>query len=600
MADALASGVGNAVANVAIADMRERLASESRERTPPWPRRHAALAVLPHEPALLLPLPAQQHEEDPGPGLAPPGSGTGHPLVRRRCGAAGIRDHQQRARLQVPAVREAVDCGPRILVPSVWDFIKFVGAYDESLQHHQERAEEEVSNLIQQINDQVSEMQVVCGKLTESADDFASRAFTQSRERFEKFILDIQRFYKELYQDDLLVQQLRAFIYKWFTTYCQSLLDQEPTLRRRAQGGTEELDKCRTVEEVCGAATKRLSLLKCGSRIGLVQAHSFQIPSSSSQARELAAIGDAGLEEGASFSGSIISNGSAASVASSTRKCGVRWLRFGRTGCGRMGPRTRDGARVNTDWPLRVGFLCGNITILSRRHLNHLMYLVLDLLLIGWELVNQQTYTMLLVIANFACVVSTLACFEQIDEIAKLQQRIARYQTKAEKVKEDFKKATDDWERIQQLHDLWNYRTMPFLAIMGKIHHALDDMDREISHEGPRNDKRLVWLEHANQCLEALDMKLGQASDWTVSGQEPLADEWKATIGRQLKNAERSDNVDELIESLPLLTNPKLATLEDARLQVPSGSSSRRMSSPAASPPPGGRSPAASPPPSRR
>jgi hypothetical protein len=440
-----------------------------------------------------------------------------------------------------------------VLVPSVWDFIKFVGAYDESLQHHQERAEEEVTTLINQINEQVSEMQVVCGKLTESATDFAGRAFTQSRERFEKFIMDIQRFYKELYQDDLLVQELRAFIFKWFTTYCQSQLDQDHN--PSVAGLKDELDKARTVEEVCACATRRLTMLKGGSRVGLVPSHSFQVPAHSRQARELAAIAD-DVEDGAS----LVSTGSAASVASTTRKCGVKWLGFGRTRCGRLGPRTGDGARaISTDWPLRVGFLCGSLTVLSRRHLNHLLYFVVDLLLIGWELFNQQTYTGLLVIANFACVISTLACFEQIDEIAKLQQRIAKYQTKSEKVKEDFKQATDNWEKVQQLHDLWNYRTMPFLAIMGKIHHALDDMDREISHEGPRNDKRLKWLEHANQCLEALDQKLGLANDWTKPGN----DEWKATIGRQLKNAERSDNVDTLIESLPLLTSRNLAALDD-------------------------------------
>jgi len=246
-----------------------------------------------------------------------------------------------------------------------------------------------------------------------------------------------------------------------------------------------------------------------------------------------------------------------------TKKCGVSWITLGRVSFGRQGPRTRDGARVSRDWPLTLGFRCGTLTILSTRHLSHLCYLAADLLVIIWELHDRQTYTMLLVIANFVCVISTLACFAQIDEIAKLQQKISRCQARSEQVRRAFQENTETWNKVQQLHDLWNYRTMPFLAIMGKIHTKLEDMDREIHIKGTdalRNDKRREWLEHANACLEALDQKLGPARDWIREGGQ--TDEWKLTIGRRLKNAEMSNDLGTLIQSLPLLTNPALASIE--------------------------------------
>ncbi|CAK0835019.1 unnamed protein product [Prorocentrum cordatum] len=160
--------------------------------------------------------------------------------------------------------------------------------------------------------------------------------------------------------------------------------------------------------------------------------------------------------------------------------------------------------------------------------------------------------TMALLAVNTVCVISTLACFEQLDEIAKLQQRISKYQAMSEKMKVEFKQVNDKWKKVQQLHDLWNYRTMPFLAIMGKIQNALDDKERS-------DDLQVEWLRRANDSLEILDEKLGLASDWTEAGQQPRTKEWKETIGRQLRNEEQREDVDELIHFLPMLTNPQLS-----------------------------------------
>jgi len=488
-----------------------------------------------------------------------------------------------------------------IVLPSLYDFFKFVGDYDESLQEHKQRAEDEVHGLIENINQQVAEMQDVAAKLTESATDFAFRTFDGSREGFEKFILDLNLYYGGIYQDPQMLEELRRFMVKWLSVFSQSLLD--PLTNPLLQGVEEELRKCKNVAELCDKVTARLSKLKVSTRLQLVPAESYVIPTP--------------REGGVRSLEDLRSNPSSASVTPSVTpsvhtlpssvtssfahmeeggtsasqqggKCGVSWLRIGcNRKFGRQVSRTID-RDYRREWPLTISFCCGSITLLSRRHVNHLVYLLLDSGLIIYEGIFGQVVTCVLISANLMCVVSTLACFEQIDEIAQLQRRIHGYRQRSERVKEQHRKANENWAKVQQLHDLWNYRTQPFLIIMGKIHRALDNQDREYARAlelARRNagavtnitpEQRLDWMKLTNESLECLDRKLGDVKDWTREGQAPLDKEWKETIGRQLRDAERQEDIDKLVQVLPLLTSD-LRSLGD----LPS--SSRSPSPPASS-----------------
>mmetsp|Transcript_14393 Transcript_14393/g.29867 ORF Transcript_14393/g.29867 Transcript_14393/m.29867 type:complete len:577 (-) Transcript_14393:15-1745(-) len=452
-----------------------------------------------------------------------------------------------------------------LLLPSLYDFFKFIGAYDESLQEHKQRAEDEVHGLIESINQQVAEMQDVAAKLTESATDFAFRSFDSSREGFEKFILDLKLYYSELYEDPLMLQELRCFMLKWLHVFSQSLLDAEtnPLLK----GIEEEFKKCETLDELCEKVTGRLSRLKVSTRLVLAPAESYVL-STAHQRPQLA------LEEGLPSASFATASSASTASAVSGGKCGVSWLRLDCRGrFGRQVLRTRDG-NFDREWPLTIAFCCGSITILSRRHLNHLLYFLLDLVLVLYEVLDlSQAYSIALVCCNWLCVLSTLACFEQIDEIAQLQRRICRYRERSDRVQEQHREAKENWAKVQQLHDLWNYRTQPFLSICGKIHRALDNKDREDARalelarrrgEPPEvsEERRLEWLRRANQSLECLDQKLGRVQNWTKEGQAPLSKEWKESIGRQLREAERQEQVEQLIQVLPILTSD-LRQIED-------------------------------------
>jgi hypothetical protein len=489
--------------------------------------------------------------------------------------------------LQIVEITSDLDCqswlcwrqwfSALVVLPSVYEFVKFIHGYDESLQEHQQKAEEEVHNLIDTINRQVQEMQVLCSKLTENATDFAHRSFDTKREQFENFIRDVKHYHKDLYVDPEILDQLRCFVKKWLRVFGQSLLDPEPLFR----GLEEELNRCTTITELCEKVTGRLTVIKDTTRIQMVASDSYML-NPPTRSRGLSLTDSVIEEDGSGGPGGPVEPRPPTSP-SSLRKCGVSWFHLSFNGrFGRQVVRTRDGDFTQS-YPITVSFCIGSVTVLSRRHLNFLIYLLLDTLLVLVEGASAQVWSMLLVIANAVCVVSTLACFEQIDEIAQLQRKIDRYTQRRDKVMEQHRRANDNYDKILQLQDLWNYRTMPFLGIMSKVHRALEEKDRRLDREGhgvQDKDKRLEWFRLANESIEALDMKLGPVKDWTM----PVKHEWKETIGRQLRGAEYKEDVDELIGVLPLLTND-LRSLEDGHNGASSSSGRRSLrSSPLSSP----------------
>lgn len=213
---------------------------------------------------------------------------------------------------------------------------------------------------------------------------------------------------------------------------------------------------------------------------------------------------------------------------------------------------------------MKIRFFCGSIVLFSERHRNHVCYFVMDAVMIFLLALGAQVWTTLFFIVNEVTIVCILICIEQLDEINMLRKAADSFKERREKVEKMHETASGNLEKVQKLHDLWNYRTMPFLTIMGKVHKALADKDQEYSRLLARTQEEMVeekypsradWLAGANLSLQVLDEKLGPVSKWIDHGGEPLAEEWKETRGRQLKQAEQLQDVDYLIKVLPALTD---------------------------------------------
>mmetsp|Transcript_24273 Transcript_24273/g.76311 ORF Transcript_24273/g.76311 Transcript_24273/m.76311 type:complete len:520 (+) Transcript_24273:71-1630(+) len=412
-----------------------------------------------------------------------------------------------------------------VVLPTTIYFIKTIGSYDEELREKKRRHEQEVERLIGNINEQVAEMNDLCRKVTENANDFATGRFNDKCEAFKRFLLSVREHNADLYVQEEMLQELRRFVTAWFRVFAGTLIN--PSDNPLLTGAERELNRCTSVQAICDAAMKRLE--------GNSVAFKFQMPADSPviPARR-------SLEDGA-----------AGAEAQTRPLCGVSWVRLG----GRHGCRRERGA-TPSGLPCTFACGCGKLTILSRSHANLLIASVLDILLVLFELFNDRWSSLILVIINEACVVCMLACFEQINEIAQLQQQIHVFEERSREVGKRRDEARNSWEKVQQLHDMWLYRTLPSLTIMGKVHTqlAFQDMDRRRALAGGKAgaDPRPDFMRHANECLDCLQQKLGPLEDWR-NAKDPLADGWKESVGRQLRDCE-SEDLEKVLSKLPVIT----------------------------------------------
>jgi len=432
------------------------------------------------------------------------------------------------------------------VLPSTIYFIKTIGTYDEQLREKKERHRTEVEKLIEVINIQVVEMNDLCRKVTENANEFATGRFNDKCEQFQRFLQGVGLHYQKLYTTEEMLQELRHFVLQWMRVFSGSLLSPQasPLLR----GAEDELQRCHTAEEVCNAALRRIK----ESRV----VFQFQMPAESPLLT-----GQSVRATGASFnSGSSIHSNYADIEANSFARCGVTWFEFGR--CRRFDRRRSPSA---DGMPVRIEACCCSVRVLSRQHANLLFAFALDIFLVVFEVLSLRWTSFVLVAINEMCIISMLACFEQINEIAQLERQIHVYEQRKEEVEQRTVEAKGNWEKVQQLHDLWLYRTLPSLAIMGKIHNHLTDedmsMQRDVANGIQAEDKRLGFLRLANESLECLEQKLGPLEDW--SGPERLDERWKQSIGQQLKACEGNTDLGQLLAKLPIITSD-LSMLEAA------------------------------------
>lgn len=393
------------------------------------------------------------------------------------------------------------------VIPSMIYFIKTIGQYDEHLRDKKKRHQEEVESLITNINEQVAEMNDLCRKVTENANEFAVGRFNDKCDQFRRFLSSTKAHYRDLYTSPDMLEELRSFVTTWFRTFSGTLIN--PETNPLMMGVEKELRKAKTPGDICDVALKRLSESKFAFQFQMPAETPLIAGASSASRRASAQL----LEEGGmTAAGDIVS----------ANKCGMSWLRCGKCRCCGV-------ERTSTvhGMPVTVHFGCGSLKLLSRQHINLLCAFLVDLLLIAFEVWQGRWSSFTLIIVNECCVISLLACFEQINEIAQLERQIDQYKHRNEEVGKRRDEARANWEKVQQLHDLWLFRTLPCLSIMGKIHNHLADEDmarREAMSEGKvGDDPRPGFLRLANESLECLDRRLGTLDDWRKGG--PLDEE---------------------------------------------------------------------------
>jgi hypothetical protein len=449
-------------------------------------------------------------------------------------------------------------------VPSLISFISYIREYQQDLLEKRRTLAIEANNLVSEYNKQAEEMNERCRQIAENANDFAGSALNRDANSFKRFLSHAHRA-SDIYSDEATVQQLRQFIINWFQTFSTTVI--RPESNPVWANIQNDMQRCTTVESLCDAARSRVDQISIGFKFQETDQMSFI------DDRDTDEIGEQDLE-------------------ANERKCGVTWIKL--HGCVRakrlyherpvtyavmcaemrQGRPGLDEQQLRSEWrslrqvqgigcqrastpngmPFEVMFGCGKLRVLSWTHVNFLILVFVDIALLMYEALAQRWFSVGLVLINEICVISVLACFEQIDEIARLEKDIEQKREQVHEVADKREKANKDWDQVHRLHELWKYRTLPTLSVMHKVTEYLEDKGSQGKWEPQDHFKGAAdFLQHANQSLDCLNIKLGSLESWRERT-EPLAEEWKETIGRQLRACESEGNVIGLLDKLPIIT----------------------------------------------
>merc|ERR1712151_656518 len=96
--------------------------------------------------------------------------------------------------------------------------------------------------------------------------------------------------------------------------------------------------------------------------------------------------------------------------------------------------------------------------------------------------------------------------FEEVDAIQTLEREVRQLQAKTEKVQKESEEIKEFWEEVQQVADIWLYRTVPRLDLHKEVHVCLED--------SPSGSDLIVALKTANKGFAYIEDSIGEVNLW--------------------------------------------------------------------------------------
>jgi len=469
-----------------------------------------------------------------------------------------------------------------LILPTTLDFISRIGAYDDQLQVKEEKQKAEVEKLVTQINETVDKMNDMIGNMAQHANDLAKNAFLDKINSFKRFVRDFGKSHQRAASthvtiigsnaEEQLLQDFKVYAKQWVSACATGLygtvhLQSLQVLHRN-------IEKCTSVKEVCDEVKKSLgSWVDVNARFATSQQqHRMTLPAPVQSDSDPETGGEGG------------SSGSTTAPEQRTKKkIGVNWIKREANGhCFHyeMSSRTEDRR-----WPHKLyAGRCVTLTILSKEHRWYMMAFLMDVFLILIEFLTGRTLSGILVILNAYSLLCLLLCFEQIDKIAKIERQIQTYQQHQQDVATREQALLTEWQKMDQYHELWKYRTLPCLSIMEKVQECILELDEE---KAGVFECRQQLLNRANQTFQKVEQSLGDVDAWM--GPDPLHVTWKDTIGKRILDEEtRCKELDvarigDCLRGFPALLEPQREDVAGSEAEG-GASASQPRSSPRQSP----------------
>lgn len=436
--------------------------------------------------------------------------------------AAGLKIYEMSS--TQGAYCEAPFCARQIitlifLIPSNIMFLQMICQYNAgSLANAEQKLEQELHKLmedtVRSLQEAAGDMKVVIRGFAISAVQQASRGFRESAEEFQKFLKDTARTEEVLYTDQESVQEFKRYVQKWFDIFALSLLDPQVFAKPLVQGRSlvEALDACNTltqISDLCQPWLKLVSTITLEYRTTQLESRAQSIIHMDVEGRP------AGLptaaESLASYARRVFGTSEGSEISAlvldpNRLRCGISWIHFGWTGVGLQ----------DSELPATCQCCILTFKVLSARHVLFLATLFFNVLFIALEIVILKPFLLALFVINEVCVVCVLICFDQIDATQRKKHLSERAQRKKEQLEAKFRQVRQEWDDVQGMLDLWNFRTFPSLSLLKKLQIAMDNQNRKDFKDQQADPMvRVHWMRTINDGISSIDVYLQEQVEWT-------------------------------------------------------------------------------------
>jgi len=456
-----------------------------------------------------------------------------------------------------------LDCGTELLilffiVPCTVYCIRIIGQYDDRLISKQMDCKEQKANLTKSYNTLLSDMDGLLTKSAESSAGLAERSFESKRRDFQRFLERVKSKHSSYYSGaqgdaDKLLAQFRRFCASWLLVFEECSID--PLNNPKRVVTEEEMNRCTSMLEIADLCLDRL-------RVTEVRFISIQRDQDAQMLRK-------NRNEMKRLTNAMpgVAPPPPVEIPSPQREAGGRRASWFQLGPGH-GLGVNTAGEAGEPFPKEVKFGCGRLVVLSSEHLMLLLGFVVGLALLifqawdvayalaskaggkrtSWIPVSIYISIAQLLIAEL-CVFTMLLKFEEIDIVQQLEREVRELHKQNERVGQQRERMRGFWNNVQQLTELWLYRTVPRLDLYKEIHSQLEDTNEDL----------LMKISSVNQSLEDLEARLGNLQAWRNDGTVTI--EEKKGFGKAVNALCQEQELDEVLVKLEELTSTGMQSL---------------------------------------
>lgn len=442
-------------------------------------------------------------------------------------------------------------------------FGRLLQTYDQAIVVREKAIAKHRAELVSTYEELVNDIDELLQRATQSAATLAESDFDSKRRDFIRFLDRVEEKGQLLIMSDVdatkLVNEFRHFVQQWLGVFAECSVD--PVCKPKLVVSDSELEACKTLSEIVRLVRGRLQSSQVRIIGGTVDQDKQMLQGAKTVAcnmiQDRLSEGNVGIEMSSCMehanrydndleAAPVVIEASPVAANEKDRAC--KWLSMGSSGCGLK--------RSASTYPVKISCLCSEVTVLSSDHLRLLMALIC-LFTLAFTVLHEMIQgekvggSVMMIVSTggiLYALSTTLAWFEQIDIIQRMEEQITQLKQESDILKGRQETMKSFWNDVQAITDIWVHRTNPRLALYKEVHSSLEGFKR--------SEDLIRQLEVSNRCISTLEEKMPELTLWRTDSAISKTEKQKFEMNMK-RICNTSEDLPDLLENIDNVCNSR-------------------------------------------